>query len=324
MEWYINDLSINGQFENYYQLREVLEKFLSFRSKAPEFKRCLYCSKQFSQRPATGSQKLYEVVLATKDKQYISHVLEWVNKSGPFWEDSKQFNDDDLFYFQTKDVTDQGLGECARRLIAEIPSCSYSFTGSKFDFERSPLNVVHGLLEDPLRTVDIENFWSSDQVADEIEKNKNKKIFRKWSDVNDEIRERFTSLIISEDAMVPITPVPYSKYITGKIFILLQYLSNIVEQTGKNGELSQSGLELFESHFGGIKKLFGDESTTNKRNFKKELTFRDPKGGEDIFCPWHGKIKVNQIRIHFEWPRPFPKKTKGIKVVYIGPKITKE
>ncbi len=23
-----------------------------------------------------------------------------------------------------------------------------------------------------------------------------------------------------------------------------------------------------------------------------------------LLCPWHGKIKTPQFRIHFEWPRP--------------------
>lgn len=53
------------------------------------------------------------------------------------------------------------------------------------------------------------------------------------------------------------------------------------------------------------------------------MTFSDPSPtGKKLFCPWHGKIKTPQFRIHFEWPRPAGQRE--IKVVYIGPKITKQ
>jgi hypothetical protein len=56
--------------------------------------------------------------------------------------------------------------------------------------------------------------------------------------------------------------------------------------------------------------------------FKYELSFPDPDNNANKpDCTWHGKVKIAQFRIHFEWPRPVDQPYP--KVVYIGPKITK-
>jgi hypothetical protein len=76
--------------------------------------------------------------------------------------------------------------------------------------------------------------------------------------------------------------------------------------------------------FMGEKAWFTDEGGRNKTNFRKEMTFCDPEDtSRNIFCSWHGKINISYpIRIHFSWP--ITAEQRKIKVVYIGPKITKE
>jgi hypothetical protein len=37
----------------------------------------------------------------------------------------------------------------------------------------------------------------------------------------------------------------------------------------------------------------------------RRLEFANPDNPQvTLFCPWHGKVKKGQFRIHFEWPRP--------------------
>lgn len=61
-----------------------------------------------------------------------------------------------------------------------------------------------------------------------------------------------------------------------------------------------------------------DSSSNEKRDFKGALTF--DIDGEQHLCPYHGKVKIQQYRIHIV-DRPAYKKL--IRVVYIGPKLTK-
>ena len=88
-----------------------------------------------------------------------------------------------------------------------------------------------------------------------------------------------------------------------------------------DGNRTAEGHRLHEDHYTGAKAWFSDESEGNKQKFKKELTVNHPeKPGETILCPWHGKVKTPQIRIHFSWPIV---SEEPVYVVYVGPKITK-
>jgi hypothetical protein len=103
---------------------------------------------------------------------------------------------------------------------------------------------------------------------------------------------------------------------------LLTILEQIALETLPDSSLTPAGMELLRKFFQGANPPFTDESVPNKRDFAKDLSFPDPANGQQIlFCPWHGKISSGFFRIHFEWPRP--RGQRQIKVVYIGPKITK-
>lgn len=55
----------------------------------------------------------------------------------------------------------------------------------------------------------------------------------------------------------------------------------------------------------------------------KCFTFADPADQTAlIFCPFHGKIKTPQYRIHFPWP--LAREESRLRIAYIGPKLTKD
>ena len=319
MEWHINELSLTGQFASPEEFRAVLETLLKLRRKEPLLRERLYCSRQLQSCQVTAIQNFSQAVRALNDRTFTSLVLGWVTKAGPFWTDDRTYNEDDYFECEETDVTDQGLGEAARRRIRDIDARCFSFQDSFESFSSTPISVTQGLLEAPIRTVKIDNCWQTAQIATSIQ---NQKVYRNWHDVDLEAKARFTLLVFSDDVMEPIRSVPFSKPIAHRIFELLEVLNSLVAETNKQGALSAKGQSLLSQHFMGGKAWFTDESSTNKNNFKSEMTFKDPEDlNKRIFCSWHGKIKMQQIRIHFQWP--LPKGETAIKVVYIGPKITK-
>lgn len=319
MNWYINDLSLDGQFADCHAFKTAIEALLRLRRREPMLRNALYCSRSLYDRQVTRNYKLREAVMGTKDKHFINHVMKWFSKSGPFWEDVRQWNKDDYFEYQSNDVTDQGLGEAARRIIAGFMAGVFSFRGSSFTFEQTPLSVRQGLPEDPKGEIKVENCWTVEQLTKSV---RAAKTYHCWQDVNSEINLRFPDLIFAKDVMAPLLSSPFSRQVTNRIFELLNLLNCLVVETDDKGALSAKGKALLKIHFEGQKAWFTDESSRNKKNFKKDLTFKDSEDQNNkLFCPWHGKIKKPQTRIHFEWPRP--KGQKKIKVVYIGPKITK-
>ena len=317
MEWYINDLSLSGQFANPQAFRFALEPLLQLRRRDPTLQSRLYCSRLLHERRVTAVADLKNAVRATGDKTYIRLVLEWTAKAGPFWDDDRQFNEDDYFEYQGTDITDQGLGEAARRRLVGNEANTFSF--SLADFEASPLTVQHGLAEEPFGFINVINHWTIQQLETALE---SCRLLNSWNDVQVEINRRFGQLIIAANVMAPLSATPFSKYAASRIFILLDVLNRLVDESDENGELTHAGIALYDTYFVGERALFSDESARNKVKFEHDMTFSDPGDvNTKIFCPFHGKIKPQLIRIHFEWPRPTGQR--NIKIVYIGPKITK-
>lgn len=319
MEFHVNELSLSGQFATPLDFKEALEPLLRLRHTEPLLQNFLYCSRRFHECRVMRDADFSQTVRAMGDGSFLSVVLRWLNKAGPFWDDERYPNEDDLFYYESHEVTEQGLGEAARRSIAGTHAGTFSFQGSAPPFGCSPLSVIHGFPEDPITTVELDNCWDAEQVKKKIEVSVR---CATWPDVLGEIIRRYDGLTFADDAMEPMLPTPFSAGVRERIFERLEVLNRLVAESDDDGKFSPTGLELLNDHFVGGKGWFSDESPSNKDAFKKDLTFKLPDGeGEKALCSWHGKIKTPQTRIHFQWPRP--KGQRKIQVVYIGPKITK-
>jgi hypothetical protein len=318
MEWHINDLSLCGQFADPHAFKASIEPILRLRQKRDDLKRRILCSRNLYLRPVTPTYNVQQAIFAAKDPTYKRLALEWFANSGPFWDDTRVANTEDYFHFEGEDVTDQGLGEAARRLLNETSAGSISFLDShRKRFEQTPLVVNHGLPEDPLDQINIANFWLLDAIAAAAVVPPSS-----WPELLATAAANLDQLIFSDEILSQLRPNPFYQGISDRILDLLGILQVISTETREDSSLSPRGLELQQMHFVGEKASFTDESEDNKRTFKAEMTFRDPADtSRKLFCPWHGKVKIGQYRIHFEWP--IPKGQRKIKVAYIGPKITK-
>lgn len=317
MEWHINDLSVSGQFSTPADLKSALEPFLILRVNRPDLRNRIFCSRQLYLRPATATENLVRAINAINDKNFRDLAVRWIANAGPFWDDDRAANPDDLFYFGELDVTDQGLGEAARRALLEVDARTFSFPGSGEHICTTPLSVSHGLLEAVIDIVSLHNTTSIEEILRVREPAP-----KSWNALLTVLERDLTGLIFSKELMEQLNPYPFHSGVARRTAELLAILNEIVSHTDTDGAVDHRGQELLQMHFVGDKCAFTDESDTNKRDFKTEMTFHDPlKRDTALFCPWHGKIKMQQFRVHFEWPRP--KAQKQIKVVYVGPKITK-
>ena len=322
MEWHINDLSLSAQFADPRAFRSALEPLLQLRSRDPLLRGCLYCSHMLHACKVTAVYDLKSAVRVTGDRNYIRLALDWCSSAGPFWDDERQPNDDDYFEYQGSNVTDQGLGEAARRRLVGNEANTYSFPLP--GFATSPLAVQHGLVEEPLGFINVVNHWTIAQLESALE---NCRVLNNWNDVQAEINRRFDHLIFSTEVMDKLLPIPFSRPVMERIFHLLSLLNQVVLSRDGSGKLSDEGEVILRNYFAGASAgntpLFKPESANNRRNYENDLTFRDPSDNSKyLVCHWHGKIQTPQIRVHFEWPTP--RGQREIKIVYIGPKITKD
>lgn len=111
----------------------------------------------------------------------------------------------------------------------------------------------------------------------------------------------------------------------------LQRLNNIVgtvinlRDARKNGDaqliekFTRQYNEQYQDMFAHKNSSFSDESDSNKDKYKDDMTFNVAMGRSE-FCPFHTKFAYNEFRLHFTWP--IPDTDYSTYIVHLGPKIT--
>lgn len=317
MNWYVNDLSLCGQYSEASAFLDDLSELMRARSRVPMLEQQLFCSRMLHTRPVTPTMNFREAVKSASNHTLVPLILAWLTKYGPFWEDDREFNEDDYFEHGGQDVTDFGLGEAARSLLAGQPASTFSFASGGFDY--SPIEILHGLPESPLDTVPVPNLWDADVLCDSAQAAVPAPA--NWLQMLEQACGRFNKLSFSPRSTDSLRGEPFSQYVVERVFVLLGVLQEFMDCLHGDGSYSDRNHKLIAQHFAGEKAWFTDESETNRQNYRAEMSFPDPEhDGKKVFCSWHGKIKTPQYRIHFEWPVEARPK---LRVFYIGPKITK-
>ncbi len=315
MAWYVNELSLCGQYQIPDDFLNDLSELMRLRRQTPMLAENLYCLKALALQNVTYNQNFREVV--QRDKTLLQPVLAWLTKYGPFWDADRQQNQDDYFEYLGQDVTNQSLAEIARRKLAGQESVSVSFANGGFD--HAPLTIEQGLAEERLAIVDIDNIWNFSKLSNDVLSKTPRPV--NWEQMLNQAIARFNKLSFSPNCISALLMEPYCSYVTERVSELLHVLNEFMNCRCEDGTYSDRNNELIRQYFAGGKALFTDESESNKHDFKKEMTFPDfDRSTAEVFCSWHGKIKSPQYRIHFEWPS---KTHQTLRVFYIGPKLTK-
>jgi hypothetical protein len=321
MRWYLNEASIQGQFASLEELGEVLGGLLAVRMRVQPLQQGLRVGRAIGERPAVRGELFREIALRLPDRLLRSALLNWIDRTGPFTDDERLAEAEDYFECMGVDVTDQGLGEAARRLKVGDDSCSFSFEGGPIDFAFSPLEVRQGLPEDVLARFDVRNFW----LTRDLEAHGASQIAaaQSWQELVEQARGRFPKLEIPDLVFQNrlLAREPFDAVIRERALALMGHLQAYMGSLGLDGSETDRSREITAQYFSGERALFSPESQTNQRDFKEEMTFQNPtKPDQTIFGHWHGKISHKFYRMHIEWPVPAGEKAK---VLYLGPKLTK-
>lgn len=322
MRWYLNDLSLQGQFADGAAFLTLLAAIVSARNQFAVLRNSLHATRSFRARPVGPELSLAQFLQGRGCREIRGLVLIWLDRTGPFMDDDRLHEEDDYFEFEGCDVTNTGLGEASRRTKFGEPSSSFSFQGGAIDFARSPLKVDHGLEEDRIGVYDVENFWTIDALRAAAREAAPEPI--NWRELIEVARERFPRLHLPDSVYSrgSLAREPFSAVIAERALVLLSHLNDYMLGRDSDGSEGIASRELIEQHFTGERALFTGESETNRRQFERELTFPDPSSlGAEIVAHWHGKISHRYFRLHFEWP--VPANAEMLKVLYLGPKITK-
>jgi hypothetical protein len=319
MNWFVHDSSLVGQYQTQKDFLAHIESLLRLRVAVPIIRERLKCSRSMGERLATATQTFRQTLLSCPDRTLRRLALDWIDSRGPFLDEDTQIVPDNYFEYLGVDVTNEGAGEAARRLLNGADAATYSFEGGGSDY--TPLPIDHGVPEDRFGTISVQNFWSlvalRDSALTAVATVTN------WEQAISYARLKFPGLLFSDNLLDFLKRETFTVQLVENIFTKLSKLQEFVDSRNADGTNSEHTDRLISAHFSGEKTWFTDESDTNKRKFAEQLTFIDPlEVKAKIFCPFHGKIKTPQYRIHFPWP--LVPGDKRLRIVYIGPKITKD
>jgi hypothetical protein len=214
-------------------------------------------------------------------------------------------------------MADSAVGEAAFGVIhgqrRELASLAPS------NFELTPLPVTWVANDGHLSTVAVHNHWSVNELEGALLDAP--PTIDSWEKLAAICRSQCDKLTFSEDCFAQLRGHPFVEGAARHTLVLLDVLHRFSQCFDAAGQRTPEGQRLYQDHFTGAKAWFSDSSDAEKQEFEKALTFKHPTAeGETLFCPWHGKVKTPQIRIHFSWPI---RANEPVHVVYVGPKLTK-
>ena len=316
MRAFVNELALAEACAAAHPPQTPLEALLEARRRHPVLVERLYCARGMPHTEIRPGVRLADIGgRLSHDKRRL--LFQWVGKKGPFIEDDRQATDDDLFLFDGEDVTDLGLGEAARRILATLPAATLSPVQDPASrFAADPLCVVHGLAEEPIGHVSVANFLETETLADALLAAGPEPTT--WPELLADARARFDRLHIGGYCDGILARHPYYPPGGRRILDLLDVLQRLMTEMDSEGRLSPAGLELRNRFFVGKRAWFSGESEP-RRNSPETFTFPDPDGDGTLVCFWHGKVSTPAFRIHFEWPASPP--VRRLRIVYIGPHL---
>lgn len=321
MQFYFNEASLQGQFENSNDFLNLMAELFAARARS-DYLKGMRTTTQLPERMVSDGRNFRQVVQSWRGTPLASAILAWVGKYGPFIEEDRLPEENDLFQCLGVDVSDGGLGEAGRRAKSLQEIGSYSLPGGERDFATNPLPVIHGFEDEPFAIYPIENFWNADEALAKVQAMEPPA--SSWRELIECSRARFPKVSLPDAIWNDhrLAKEPFDGVIRDQVYSLLDILQRFMRHRDELGGDSAEVQELIQNFFAGDRARFSPESPSNRTKFADDLTFKDPGGGPDIFGHWHGKISHRHYRMHIEWP--VPPHQNQLKVLYIGPKLTKK
>ena len=316
LELFANELSVERQFRDAASFRTALSRLLSVRKVAREFDREVRCRRGFAQvEPVPGIPFRQAVQGMGRDRERT--VMQWLDRSGPFWDDERRHGEDDWLECRGEVVTDPAVGEAAYR-VREGEECGL-VSARPGDWDFSPVPVTfepHGASDE--EELEIENWRVPETLRIRLESMEPPP--GSWVAVEAAAHRRYSRLRFAERCFIPLRGVTFNRSAAARVLHLLGVLDRLAAAFETDGQRTMEGNHIHGNYFVGRTAPFSDSSEAEKSKFRNELTFPHPDApGSVLFCPWHGKERHSLLRLHFSWPI---QAGKPVYVVYVGRKLT--
>jgi len=289
---------------------------MAIRELARQYGKEIQCHRNVAYAQVTPRLDMQSAVQTLSASQR-SAVMQWLQRTGPFWEDFRQHSgQDDLLEYAGQVVTDTAVGEAAYCLAHGVERSLVSLDPSRWLISPVPIIWHEGAFQ---RAIQVPNYWIYADVKAALEAAP--VLLKSWKNLEVVAKTRCPDLTFAGNSFEPLEGHPFGEGTAERLLVILNVLQELKNCFNERGERTPEGHALYQKHFTGEKAWFSDSTDGEKSKFESGLTFPDPiNSGKWLFCTWHGKVKTPQLRIHFTWP---VRANEPLCIVYVGPKITK-
>lgn len=319
LDIFANELSFDGQFGDTAEFIAAFSRLIAMRKSAAKFGFEVHCSHCLLEIEPVPGVSMYEAInRLSKDKK--RNAMIWLTSGSSFLEECCHRDPGDYLECRGDVVTDSAVGVAAFRKLHGRDSGLISATTLNWDYD--PVIVTWRRaseeLDDP--TVELSNWRDNESLERALRRLASPA--QSWNDLKLKSITRFERLSFAEDSFDSlINGTPFVDSAAKRILVLFDILDQFAGAFNDQGKLTPEGQKLYKDYFTGDQAYFSDSSRTEKRNFRRELTFPHPadRNTRQQFT-WHGKINHPVMRFHFSWP---VRHGAPVYIVYVGPKLTK-
>lgn len=320
MQLLANDLSIHEQFHDISSFQVAVSKLMRLRELALARGRDIHCHSNLLKAKPLPSLTMSETLSRLSDRNQQRAIILWLTHQGPFWDDLRQHSSDE--YLEANGgvvVTDTALGEAAFRNLMGIETGLVSFTPSKWNGTPVCVNWLRSDEELEDRQAFIDNWWEEQAFKSWLDKSASTP--KTWNDLRESAPRAFPRLVFGATCFTPMQHMPVALSAIERCRVLLSVLNELAGAIDQTGARTAEGHAIYQKYFTGETALFSDSSQSEKHKFEGQLTFEHPNvHGQPIFCPWHGKIQHQNLRIHYSW---LTDADQPVYIAYVGPKLTR-
>ena len=315
MDFFFNELSIHNQFQSQDDFLAAVIQFRGYREAVTGAGFRFYIHRRILERPVFG-QNFRKGIQKFCNRQQVQTLMNWLSKSGVFLPDDACAAPDDRFLChrseesgrRNDDVTGSALAECAFRMSLGENGCAISLEQSEYHW--SPLKIFFLQSDAPTEEIFIENDYSLILLRQRLDGLLPP--IASWPVLLERINQ-LPKVSIEAGVEDILLKNPFTANVAKGLYECATALSEMA-----TAETLGQFNELFAKYATGEKARFSDSSASEKRDFKFALTFT--VDGRERLCPYHGKVKMQQYRMHLVERPAFGRPAR---IVYIGPKLTR-
>ncbi len=305
--FFFNEMSFNENIKSADDLHVNIEELVRFHSMIKNAQHTVYLHREALYGSSILGVNFYSAIEKKCTPDTKRKIRSLIDRSSPALPEDGVLDVNIRIFLNGQDICCTALGECAARIhIKEGKNACYSIENSNFTEKTITVSIVE---KEPI-DVSVPNIHTITHLQKHL--SEEFPAFERWENVIIKANIFLQHIKFEDYVLKKLQTFPFARNVANDVYTRLEELNELSKAPQADFH------ELYQKYCTGEKAHFSGSSDDEKRDFEEELSFM--VDGKKTLCPFHGKVKNQQFRIHIAGLAQSQIKAR---VVYIGPKLTK-